>query len=60
MTWYDSNWNCQPAIPNCNEKADLIGCSGCKGQGDLSGTTPKTCNPPICEGMSWFNTDWNC
>lgn len=55
MTWYNSYWFCQPGIPDCLTKADITGCSACKGQGVLSGSIPEVCNPPSCPGMDYYD-----
>ena len=41
MTWLGTDGECQPGIADCITKASITGCSKCKGQGTLSGTTPQ-------------------
>jgi len=60
MSWYNSSGVCQPAIANCVTKADITGCAVCKGAGTLSGTSPKSCLPPACPGLTWYDVNWIC
>ena len=60
MKWYDSNWVCQTAIPNCAVKANLTGCSQCDGNGTLAGTSPESCIPPVCTPPQTLAADWIC
>lgn len=41
MKWYDSEWVCQEAIPNCDEKENLSGCKKCRGNGILVEASPN-------------------
>ena len=51
---------CQPAITDCAIKANLTGCSQCKGQGTLVPTSPDSCTPPVCTPTQTLGNDWIC
>jgi hypothetical protein len=60
MSWYDSNWICQTAIPDCAVKANLTGCSQCNGSGTLAGSSPESCVAPVCTPPQTLGADWVC
>jgi len=58
--WVGADGTCKPGIADCITTANLTGCSHCKGQGTLSGTSPEQCLPPACAGLSWWDSNWIC
>lgn len=62
MEWFSNGRGpgCRPAVENCLKKAHLYGCETCRGDGVLTGISPKSCSEPVCGEKSYFGDDWVC